>query len=269
MALDKSKVIKGPVDVSIGGTPVGHQEADATVKFIPKSTEYVSKDSGNIPIAEVLHTHRAEVEFQALEVDATTLAYLFPAYTINGNVISFDVDDADQELTAVGTVIVKSRLDGYGVTIYDAYFKPQDITPVGEADGGKFVLKLKLTHLWKDSGNMWTFGAIDDTTAPTVDSISPVDGATGVATSTTVVITFDEAMNPGQLTTANFLLIKTTDGTAVSVTLTYNNAHTQVTLTPVSALTAATKYLVLIKRAVCDEAGNQLATDYIADFTTA
>ena len=77
-----------------------------------------------------------------------------------------------------------------------------------------------------------TFQSGPDTTAPTVTTRSPADGATGVATSATVSATFSEAVQAASVTESTFTLVHgdTTVPAAVST------SGSTVTLTPTSPL---------------------------------
>lgn len=111
-------------------------------------------------------------------------------------------------------------------------------------------------------------GAVD-VTPPTITLSVPTTGATAVVVGTTYVWTFSESLNPSTVNSKNFYLIKDTDGSIVaSSSVVYNDAAKTVTLTPASALTAATKYLAVSDNDTTDLAGNSLVTN-TRIFTTA
>ena len=118
-------------------------------------------------------------------------------------------------------------------------------------------------------GSNW-FSYVDnsaDITPPTVSSVTPANGATAVATSINPAITFSEAIQnylPG-----NIFLIKSTDGSVVAATNTINAAGTIVTIAPTVALTAATKYYILVTTDVKDLNNNSIAAAYVSNFTCA
>jgi hypothetical protein len=127
-----------------------------------------------------------------------------------------------------------------------------------------------------DSGNIGnattitiTIGSGGDVTPPTVSSVSPTNGATGVSTATTVSATFSESINSSTVTTSTFQL---RDAGNNLVSATVSTSGNQITLTPSSALTASTTYTVTITggaSGVKDLAGNALASNYSWSFTTA
>jgi hypothetical protein len=104
-----------------------------------------------------------------------------------------------------------------------------------------------------------------DTTAPTVDGVSPGDGTSDVSISTTVVVTFSEEMATS-LTNGAFSLKQ---GVAtVSGSFHWNSARTAMTFTPDSDLLYSTTYTVTIGTGACDPAANSLASAFTSSFTT-
>jgi phi13 family phage major tail protein len=107
-----------------------------------------------------------------------------------------------------------------------------------------------------------------DSTPPTVDSFSPLDGAVGVAVDVEPVITFDEPMALSTLTTDNIFLTVVSTGAPVAITLAVDAAREVVTITPDANLTGSTEYRINITTAVKDIYGNALAAHNHAEFTT-
>jgi glucose/arabinose dehydrogenase len=124
-----------------------------------------------------------------------------------------------------------------------------------------------------DHGN-WADAQVScstDTTAPTVTTVSPVAGATGVAVGANVTGTFSEAMNAATLTTTTVTLAPQGSPTPVAATVTYAAATGVVTLDPTPALAANTLYTATIKggaSGVKDVAGNAMAADRVWSFRT-
>ncbi len=92
-----------------------------------------------------------------------------------------------------------------------------------------------------------------DTTPPTVTARTPAVGATGVATNTTVTVTFSEALQPDTAV----LALTGPGGAAVAGTPSYNATSRTLTLTPSAALAASTSYTVTVSGAK-DTAGNTM-----------
>jgi hypothetical protein len=108
-----------------------------------------------------------------------------------------------------------------------------------------------------------------DTTAPTISSVTPTDGAAAQVVTVNVVWTFSSSIDPNTVTADNFILINSTTGATVPASVTYNPVNYQVTLDPTASLTAATKHIAIVTTDVKDMAGNRLASTYSSDFTTA
>lgn len=111
-----------------------------------------------------------------------------------------------------------------------------------------------------------------DTTAPTVTSVAPADGATDVATSTNVSATFSEAMDPATLTTDTFTLVRQGTTTPVAAVVTYDATNRRAILNPDTDLDLTTTYTATVKGGASgarDLAGNPLADDVVWTFTTA
>ncbi len=109
-----------------------------------------------------------------------------------------------------------------------------------------------------------------DTTPPTVTSVTPANGATGVGLGTSATATFSEAMNAATITTSTVVLRNPSNGIIAS-TVSYNASTNVATLTPTAALAASTTYTATITggaSGVKDVAGNALASNFVWSFTT-
>lgn len=118
------------------------------------------------------------------------------------------------------------------------------------------------------ANKVWTF-IIADIIPPTVQSVSPANGAASVAVNSAVNITFSEPMDPLTINGTNITLKTTSSGTAVTGTVTYNAATNTATFTPSGALAFGTGYTVTVTTGVKDVAGNALATQFTSTFATA
>ena len=120
---------------------------------------------------------------------------------------------------------------------------------------------------------MFSTSAGADTTPPTVISVSPASGATGVARNASIRITFNEAMDPATISTGTIEL-RNPGGTLVSRAVSYNTTSRVATLNPSNRLAAGTTYTVTVRGGatdprVKDAAGNALAASVVWSFTTA
>ena len=111
-----------------------------------------------------------------------------------------------------------------------------------------------------------------DTTAPTVDSVVPADGATGILPTTNAEATFSEAMDASTVDAATFTLSRQGDPAPVAATVGYDAAARRATLDPDSELEAGATYTATLKGGTSgarDLAGNPLPADKVWSFTTA
>ncbi|HEV3407934.1 MAG TPA: S8 family serine peptidase, partial [Gaiellaceae bacterium] len=102
-----------------------------------------------------------------------------------------------------------------------------------------------------------------DTIAPTIGSVSPADGATGVAAGSNVSVAFSEAMNAASAQAA-FSLVRSSDGAPVSGSFAWSGDT--LTFDPSSSLAAGTEYTAKVTTAAQDKAGNALAADQVWKF---
>lgn len=102
-----------------------------------------------------------------------------------------------------------------------------------------------------------------DTTSPTIVSVSPMNGTTGVALTETVKVTFSEAI-ASSTTGSVKLLLGTTE---VAGTRSLDASGKIVTFTPSAPLTSNT-YTVRVETGIADTAGNHLATESVSTFLT-
>jgi hypothetical protein len=124
------------------------------------------------------------------------------------------------------------------------------------------------------SENYWIDVVFDtngpDTTPPTVTSVLPAAGATGVAPAVNVTATFNEAMDAASITTTTVQL-RDPANTLVPGAVTYDSATRTATLNPTATLNDATTYTATVQggaNGVKDSAGNPLANDRTWTFTT-
>jgi hypothetical protein len=114
----------------------------------------------------------------------------------------------------------------------------------------------------------WTFRTVPATTAPTVISTSPANGATAVPINQAITATFSEAMNAATINATTFTL-KTAGGVAVTGVVTYTAAGSVATFTPATSLALSTVYTATITTGAMDLAVTALASNYVWTFTTA
>ena len=127
------------------------------------------------------------------------------------------------------------------------------------------------SNYWVDV--VFTTNQGPDTTRPTVTASTPASGATGVALSSNVTVTFSEAMNAATINSTTFEL-RNAANTVVPATVTYASATRTAMLDPTGSLATSTNYTVTVRGGsidprVKDVAGNALASNFTRSFTTA
>lgn len=97
---------------------------------------------------------------------------------------------------------------------------------------------------------------------PTVASVSPINGATNVATGSTVTATFSADLDAGTVTASSFSLNNSMTGTV-------SYANKVATYTPSHALNANTTYTATLTTAIKSADGTAMSQNYSWSFTTA
>ena len=136
------------------------------------------------------------------------------------------------------------------------------VTVKGGAGG---VEDLAGNPMVSDFAITWTTAAETgalDTTAPAVVLVNPADRATGVAMGSEINATFNEAMDPLTISTANFKVA------GVTGSVTFNALSKVATFTPVTPLASNTTYTATLTNRVVDLAGNHMLTDKVWSFST-
>ena len=106
---------------------------------------------------------------------------------------------------------------------------------------------------------------MDDVDPPTIVSVSPQAGQTGVALDARIVITFSEPVREFGLAQK---ISMTNADTLEPVTIVAEREGNTVTLQPTAPMLDATPYLVLVTNQVTDERGNKLPDDFRWFFST-
>ena len=109
----------------------------------------------------------------------------------------------------------------------------------------------------------WTTSAAADTTAPTIIVVNPADLATNVAVTSSVNATFNEAMDPLTMNTANFSVA------GITGLVGYDAISRVMTYTPSISLAPATTYTATVSTGVRDIAGNAMTANKVWSFMTA
>ena len=159
-------------------------------------------------------------------------------------------------------------------TAYSPCTSPKTVPDEGVLADGRHTFYVKATSATgnKTDPTPATHSWRVDATAPTVDTVSPTNGAMGVALATNVDATFSEEMNSSTLTASNFTLKTQNASTTVAATVSYDSASRKATLDPNSNLAPNTTYTATVEGEsgeVKDLAGNALGQNHSWTFTTA
>ena len=127
----------------------------------------------------------------------------------------------------------------------------------------------KSANYWVDV--VFTPAGGADVAPPSVNQITPANGATGVVTTTMVTATLTEMPDPSSVNPTTFQL-RDPAGVAVAAAAFAGGETPTASLRPESALLPGTTYTAIVKGGVGgvrDLAGNFMASDYSWSFTTA
>ncbi len=145
----------------------------------------------------------------------------------------------------------------------------------GGSNGVYFVGGIGFPNSSYNSSNYWVdpvfaTSVTTSSTPPTVASVSPANGATGVSPAPTVSASFSVPMDPTTITTSTVQLLSPSN-TPVAATVSYASLTQTATLTLTGALTANATYTGVVhggSGGVKDTTGNPMASDYRWTFTT-
>jgi O-glycosyl hydrolase len=107
-----------------------------------------------------------------------------------------------------------------------------------------------------------------NTNTPTVTAVTPASASTGVAVTTALTATFNEAMNASTITTATFTLQAQGSSTGTAGAVTYNAGSMTATFTPTANLAFNTTYIATITIGAQSSTGTALTANYPWSFTT-
>ena len=94
---------------------------------------------------------------------------------------------------------------------------------------------------------------------PSVISSDPAEGASGVPVSKAATVTFSEAMDQANITTANLQIFSSGSSTPLPATVSYNAASHVATIDPTNPLAYSAQYMVRVDSGVTDLVGHTMA----------
>lgn len=149
--------------------------------------------------------------------------------------------------------------------------QPNELTFVSSPRSTDYKVRTKTTSTTPsavyDAWYTTVYNPNADTTVPTV-TVLPVDGATAVDVTSSIVWTFSEAIRESDVTEANFLVFDEI-GSAITGVLSLSADKKIVTFDPTADLAALTAYTAVATKNIRDLAGNTLAANSVTNFTTA
>ena len=105
-----------------------------------------------------------------------------------------------------------------------------------------------------------------DTTPPTVSSVTPTNGATGVSLNVDPVVVMSEAVQSSTVNTSNVVLLDV-NSTPVSTSVSLAVDNKTITITPTASLLDAETYTIQVS-GIRDIAGNTMSSTFTSTFTT-
>lgn len=158
------------------------------------------------------------------------------------------------------------------VTLYPHSLLTSGLLYTAKVKGGSSGVK-DLAGNAMSSDYTWYFLIIPlfDLSAPSILSVAPANGATGVSNSVSVTATFSEKMKASTLT-ASTVELRNSANTLIPSVVTYNATTRVVTLKPSAPLSAGGVFKATIKggsSGAKDEANNPLPSNYTWSFTVA
>jgi hypothetical protein len=273
----------GPASIVFKGVTLGFTQDGQEISDEPTWADIIVDQFGETPIDALL---------TAQIVTCTTILSEFTLDNLQkvlGGAVKV-VDGAKEKVTVGRSAGYRARSDAGVLTLHPIVNAVADVTEdvtfhkayVNDAVAFAMVHNgvRSYTVVWrclidetKTEGNhLFTIGdtsASADTTPLSVSSVSPVDGATGVAVGDNVVITLDDDDLLESTMNANTVfLIKDSDDSIVAAALSWNSGSSEITLNPNSDLSASSDYRLVVT-GIEDVNGNTLATPFSSNFQTA
>jgi hypothetical protein len=222
-----------------------------------------------------------EFSFTAADTTPPAIVATVPVNGLNNVPLNTTVNatfsqNMDPATITAATFTLKPTAGGANVTgtvTYNAGTKTATFTPASPLTPSTGYTATVTTAATNDVGialaanTSWTFTTTNNV-APVVQSVSPANGTTAVATNSAVNITFSKEMDASTVNNTNITLKNTNTSAAVAGTVAYNTVTHVATFTPNVALGNGTNYTLTVTTAVKDAAGIPLAAQFTSSFTT-
>ena len=236
--------------VQVGGSAMGEA-----------SVEFLAPDLTAPTI--VSHTPADEATGVAVNtVPYITFSEPLKASTVNSTNIKIKKYSDDSTVSAVVSLVE----GGTRVNIVpdaDLDFSEQYYFAVSTSvqDEAGNSLAAALDNTTKADHEFTTAADTADHTAPSIDSSSPADDATGIAVDVTLYILFSEPLDSNTVNSTNIKLYKY-DDSVISAVVSLVEGGIRVNIDPVAMLDYSTQYYFVVSTGVTDEAGNALVDDW-------
>jgi hypothetical protein len=221
---------------------------DGTYSYTVTTTDAAGNESQGSPISLTIDTAAPETTVENK-----------PASLVNSASATFTFSSSESGST------FECSLDGVP---FASCTSPKTVPDQGSLAEGPHTFRVRATDA---AGNTEATPAIHpwtvDTFAPTVVSVSPQDGATGVSLAANAEVTFSEAMDKASVEEPGAFTLKLGSST-IAATASYAPATKKATLDPSTNLAPNTTYTATLTTGVKDLAGNALAQERSWTFTT-
>jgi hypothetical protein len=137
-------------------------------------------------------------------------------------------------------------------------------TVTGLTNGTSYTFTVSATNAVGTGPSSSPSNAVTPAVPPTVTSVTPSSGATGVAASVAPTATFSQAVTPS---TASFTVVDS-GGNSVAGSVSFNAADTVATFTPTNPLASSVTYTATVSGAQ-NASGTAMSSPYSWSFTTA
>jgi methionine-rich copper-binding protein CopC len=196
---------------------------------------------------------------------ATTVSNIGISVDTGSSAADFITKTASQTITATlsaslvaGEVLLGSVDGGSTWTDITTSASGTAISWTGATLAGSSSIQLKVSDAAGNDGAVQSQTYVLDTSAPTLSSSTPTDGASAIAIASNIVLTFSETVSAG---TGNIVISNGTDTRTISVSDSQVTiSGNKVTINPLTDLTAGSNYHVKVDAtALKDSAGNDFA----------
>lgn len=267
--------------ITIDGVAVGYStDGFVLTPDIGLSSVQFNEDSS--PQGEKVDTQTVTIDVTLSEVTDLNFKYYLAGLADDSGATLYYGDNKGDSLTTFEVKLFPLHADhpweGRVFTFHKCTIKPNgSLTIDPTADGFEgFPIQINVLKDSTQSAGQEFFSITStDTTAPTVSSTSPTDGATGTAVDAAITVTFNEAMGLASFVAGETVTVRSTGTTSTAFDdvitisgMTLNSAGTTLTIAHTADdFGGTTEYQVILSN-VRNSSGVPLAAPYQFTFTT-